>query len=88
MCNLFYRNIRRIIFHSIEKWSGQDILTLSSSHLKQIAGRAGRYQSQFPDGLVTTFKQEDFQSMKKLFSVPEADIQVCISLAKWLIVFN
>lgn len=45
-----YRNIKRIIFHTIKKKTGY----LTPSHLKQIAGRAGRYGKDYPRGEVTT----------------------------------
>ena len=46
-------NIRRIIFNSMFKSNGENIVQLSHSMVKQIAGRAGRRNSPFPEGLVT-----------------------------------
>jgi ATP-dependent RNA helicase SUPV3L1/SUV3 len=43
-------NIRRIIFNSIFKHDGSGIVRLSHSAVKQIAGRAGRRNSPFPEG--------------------------------------
>ena len=47
-------NIRRIVFSSMEKFDGKRMSTLSSSQVKQIAGRAGRYGTEYSAGLVTT----------------------------------
>ena len=33
-------NIRRVLFHRLEKWEGQGVVPLSASAAKQIAGRA------------------------------------------------
>lgn len=46
-------NIRRIIFNSIYKNDGNGIVRLGHSAVKQIAGRAGRRNSPFPNGEVT-----------------------------------
>lgn len=46
-------NIKRIIFNSIFKFNGDKIIRLSHSEVKQIAGRAGRRNSPFPEGEVT-----------------------------------
>lgn len=42
--------------------------TISISQALQIAGRAGRYGTQWENGLVTTFKQEDLPTLKTLLS--------------------
>ena len=49
---------------------------LTSTQVKQIGGRAGRYRSQFPKGEVSTLDKEDFRLMRKLMKVPEKDIKV------------
>ncbi|MCG8626555.1 MAG: hypothetical protein MJE68_31715 [Proteobacteria bacterium] len=48
------RNIRRIVFHDVKKYDGEDCRPLTSAHAKQIAGRAGRYGLNHSSGLVTT----------------------------------
>lgn len=45
-------NIRRIVFESLEKFDGTQIAPVSPTQVKQIAGRAGRYKSRFPEGEV------------------------------------
>ena len=58
-------NIRRIIFHTIYKHDGSGITRLSHSEIKQIAGRAGRRNSPYPDGLVTCRLEEDLPYIRE-----------------------
>jgi len=46
----------------------------------QIAGRAGRYASEFIEGEVTTFSGNDLPLLQKLLKTPVEPIQVCASL--------
>ena len=39
------RAIKRIIFESVSKFNGSSIQAIEAAHLKQIAGRAGRYRT-------------------------------------------
>ena len=48
-----FSNIRRIILYDLSKYDGHAVRQLSSAHLKQIAGRAGRYGHDFELGEVT-----------------------------------
>jgi ATP-dependent RNA helicase SUPV3L1/SUV3 len=52
-------NIRRIIFSTLEKFDGTSMRALTVAEIKQIAGRAGRYGSKFPEGAVTCLDKED-----------------------------
>lgn len=66
-------NIGRIIFNSLIKpivneKGEKEMDTISTSQALQIAGRAGRYGTQFSTGYVTTFKNEDLPTLKKLLS--------------------
>lgn len=67
-------NIRRIVFHDLEKFNGSEIVTLSSQATKQIAGRAGRYGKDHARGEVTTFHQRDLDLMHQLMEAPDSDI--------------
>jgi len=49
------RNIRRIVFSSLRKSNGVSVVPLTVAQIKQIAGRAGRYNSRYPDGWVTWY---------------------------------
>ncbi|XP_011208647.1 ATP-dependent RNA helicase SUV3 homolog, mitochondrial [Bactrocera dorsalis] len=66
-------SIRRIIFYSIIKPSmnekgEREIDTISISSALQIAGRAGRFRTQWEHGYVTTFKADDLQTLRKILS--------------------
>ncbi|CAA6665174.1 unnamed protein product [Spirodela intermedia] len=52
-------NIRRVVFYSLSKYDGEKVVPVGASQVKQIAGRAGRRGSRYPDGLVTTFQSGD-----------------------------
>lgn len=65
-------SIRRVIFHSLIK-VGMDIKDkvikkelISVSQALQIAGRAGRFRTQYEKGFVTTFKPEDLSTLTDL----------------------
>jgi hypothetical protein len=45
----------------------------------QIAGRAGRYASQFGEGEVTTFKSDDLKLLNTLLNTPVEPVQVICS---------
>lgn len=64
--------IRRIILNSIYKNNGETIVKLDHSSCKQIAGRAGRRNSPFPNGVVTTRCPSD---LKYLRTCMETDIE-------------
>ena len=42
------------MFHSLEKFDGEENSVINSSLVKQIAGRAGRYGTEYDIGEVTT----------------------------------
>ncbi|XP_034944631.1 ATP-dependent RNA helicase SUV3 homolog, mitochondrial [Chelonus insularis] len=66
-------HIRRIIFYSLirpmlNEKGEKEMDTISVSSALQIAGRAGRYGTQFSKGYVTTFKPEDLPLLQNLLS--------------------
>ncbi|KAI2807677.1 ATP-dependent RNA helicase supv3l1, mitochondrial [Blomia tropicalis] len=66
-------SIRRIIFHSLIKptFNSKNEKTLDVipvSQALQIAGRAGRFNTQYSEGYVTTFKSEDLQILKDVLA--------------------
>ncbi|XP_013788263.1 ATP-dependent RNA helicase SUV3 homolog, mitochondrial-like [Limulus polyphemus] len=68
-------SIRRIIFYSVMKPSmnekgEKEMDNLTTSQALQIAGRAGRYGTQFDEGFVTTFHAEDLPVLKEIMSRP------------------
>lgn len=46
----------------------REIDTISVSSALQIAGRAGRFRTQWEHGYVTTFKSDDLTTLRKLLS--------------------
>ncbi|KAH8414317.1 hypothetical protein KR215_002993 [Drosophila sulfurigaster] len=66
-------SIRRIIFYSLVKPTmnekgEREIDTISISSALQIAGRAGRFKTQWEHGYVTAFKSEDLVTLRRLLS--------------------
>ncbi|XP_043651567.1 ATP-dependent RNA helicase SUV3 homolog, mitochondrial isoform X1 [Drosophila teissieri] len=66
-------SIRRIIFYSLIKPSinargEREIDTISVSSALQIAGRAGRFRTQWEHGYVTAFKTEDLQILQRILA--------------------
>lgn len=62
-----HRKIKRIIFESSYKWNGTRKVQLTTSQIKQIGGRAGRYGlhgDSSDGGIVTTLYPEDLPSVK------------------------
>jgi len=66
-------NIGRIIFSSCEKFDGESKRTLLHSEIRQIAGRAGRYGSIFPNGKVTSLFPEDLKLIHEAISSSSID---------------
>jgi len=72
-------NIRRVIFYSINKIQlmengDKEVDIISVSQALQIAGRAGRFGTQWETGYVTTFKNEELNPLKDLLSQTPDDI--------------
>lgn len=73
-------SIRRIIFYSlikptINEKGEKEMETISVSSALQIAGRAGRYGTQWEHGYVTTMKSEDLPTLKRLLGNVPDDIE-------------
>lgn len=66
-------SIRRIIFYSLVKPTinekgEKEMDTIPTYQALQIAGRAGRYGTQFDKGYVTTFRNEDLSVLRKILA--------------------
>ncbi|KFH71454.1 hypothetical protein MVEG_01753 [Podila verticillata NRRL 6337] len=68
-------NIRRIIFEAVEKYDGSNVRALSLTQLKQIAGRAGRFGTDYAVGQATTLVQNDIPPLKRALAAPMIEIQ-------------
>ncbi len=51
---------------------------ISPSSALQIAGRAGRYGTQYEEGEVTTFKSSDLLDLKKLLNTGVEPVEVSL----------
>ncbi|KAJ6356493.1 hypothetical protein OIU78_004566 [Salix suchowensis] len=63
-------NISRIIFSTMKKFDGVEMRDLTISEVKQIAGRAGRYGSDFPVGEVTCLHADDLPLLHSSLTSP------------------
>ncbi|KAJ4752832.1 ATP-dependent RNA helicase [Rhynchospora pubera] len=68
-------NIRRVVFYSLAKYNGDKIVPVDASQVKQIAGRAGRRGSVYPDGLVTTFSLDDLDYLIECLKKPFEEVK-------------
>ncbi|KAL8486446.1 hypothetical protein ACS0TY_023218 [Phlomoides rotata] len=68
-------NISRIIFSTLKKFDGFETRDLTVSEIKQIAGRAGRYKSKYPDGEVTCLDPEDLPLLHSALSSPSPTLK-------------
>ncbi|GLH11315.1 hypothetical protein R5R35_001449 [Gryllus longicercus] len=74
-------SIRRVIFYSLIKpvvneKGEKEMDVISVSQALQIAGRAGRFGTQYETGYVTTFKPEDLYTLKNLLAQTPEPISV------------
>ena len=67
-------SIKRIIFSSMQKYDGRKDRYLTSHEVKQIAGRAGRYNTHYPEGYVMCLHDEDSNHMFTSLSQPDRPI--------------
>lgn len=63
-------NISRIIFATMKKFDGVEMRELTVPEIKQIAGRAGRYGSEFPVGEVTCLYASDLPLLHSALDSP------------------
>ncbi|KAH9857472.1 P-loop containing nucleoside triphosphate hydrolase protein [Lenzites betulinus] len=70
--------IKRVVFEQVAKFDGGRSRLLSSSQIKQIAGRAGRFGLHGADsqgGVVTTLHQEDLEVVREALAAPYEPIR-------------
>ncbi|KAA8530683.1 hypothetical protein F0562_005383 [Nyssa sinensis] len=68
-------NIRRVVFYSLSKYNGDKIVPVPASQVKQIAGRAGRRGSRYPDGLTTTLHLDDLDYLIDCLKKPFDEVK-------------
>ncbi|OMO79253.1 hypothetical protein CCACVL1_13804 [Corchorus capsularis] len=68
-------NIRRVVFYSLSKYNGDKIVPVPASQVKQIAGRAGRRGSRYPDGLTTTLHLDDLGYLIECLKQPFDEVK-------------
>ncbi|KAJ7980004.1 ATP-dependent RNA helicase mitochondrial-like [Quillaja saponaria] len=68
-------NISRIIFSTMKKFDGVETRDLTVSEIKQIAGRAGRYNSNFPIGEVTCLHEDDLPLLHSSLKSPSPTLE-------------
>ncbi|KGN45667.1 DExH-box ATP-dependent RNA helicase DExH18, mitochondrial [Cucumis sativus] len=68
-------NIGRVVFYNLAKFNGDKIVPVPASQVKQIAGRAGRRGSRYPDGLTTTFCLDDLDYLIECLKQPFDEVK-------------
>ncbi|KAL5721942.1 RNA helicase [Ranunculus cassubicifolius] len=68
-------NIRRVVFYTLSKYNGDKIVPVPATQVKQIAGRAGRRGSIYPDGLTTTLHLDDLDYLIQCLKQPFDEVQ-------------
>ncbi|RKP25546.1 P-loop containing nucleoside triphosphate hydrolase protein [Syncephalis pseudoplumigaleata] len=68
-------NIRRVIFETMEKFDGKAVRPLQTSQVKQIAGRAGRFQTAYAVGEATTLEKSDLPKLHRVMATPQDNLK-------------
>ncbi|KAJ7970977.1 putative ATP-dependent RNA helicase, mitochondrial [Quillaja saponaria] len=68
-------NIRRVVFNGLSKYNGNKIVPVPASQVKQIAGRAGRRGSRYPEGLTTTLHLDDLDYLIECLKQPFDEVK-------------
>ena len=69
--------INRIVFSGINKFNGSEVENLTTSQVKQIAGRAGRFSVEHGsrEGLVTALQRSSLLYIKECLELPIAELE-------------
>lgn len=72
--------IRRIVFQAISKFDGNEVVPLTPSSIKQIAGRAGRFSriAGELEGFVTALTSRDLMFVRRMMERPNKDIEKAV----------
>lgn len=66
--------IRRVVFSSLSKFDGVEQRQLTAAEIKQVAGRAGRYASPYPAGVVTALDAGDLAAVRRALDDPGEEL--------------
>jgi ATP-dependent RNA helicase SUPV3L1/SUV3 len=87
------RTIKRVIFSSLEKFHEGNMRMLYPPQIKQIAGRAGRYQGTGANsassatvdlgGIVTTLNKVDIPALQKGMTTPNSPLEQAMLWPPW-----
>ncbi|CAG8439767.1 12094_t:CDS:10 [Ambispora leptoticha] len=69
-------NIKRIVFETVQKWDGRKQCLIPFPHIKQIAGRAGRFSTANSSGEVTTLMNADLNYLHKAMAAPVQNLEM------------
>lgn len=67
-------NIRRVVFHTMDKFNGESVGPVAPAQVKQIAGRAGRHGSIYPQGFATALGDDDLPYLRQCWEAPSPPI--------------
>ena len=67
-------NIRRVVFTASSKFDGTCERPLTAAEVKQVAGRAGRFGSRFPDGVVSATSAADLAAVAAALAQPSEEL--------------
>jgi len=68
-------SIRRIIFNQLTKFDGKRRRGLRFDEVKQIGGRAGRYQSRYPEGKIACMNEKDLSIVRRALQAKDPHIK-------------
>ena len=74
------RAIKRIIFESLSKFNGTRIESIEAAHIKQIAGRAGRYRTAAQSGEPAGDFNEGMEDSKTSLALPAPNLGLVTTL--------
>ncbi|EJS41293.1 suv3p [Saccharomyces arboricola H-6] len=77
-------SIDRVVFTTDMKYNGEELMEMTSSQIKQIGGRAGRFKSKspsgdVPQGFITSFESRVLKSVRKAIEAPVEYLRTAVT---------
>ncbi|CAI4053521.1 hypothetical protein SKDZ_16G2380 [Saccharomyces kudriavzevii ZP591] len=77
-------SIDRVVFTTNMKYNGEELMEMTSSQIKQIGGRAGRFKSRstsddIPQGFITSFESKVLKSIRKAIESPVEYLKTAVT---------